>query len=104
MAQMSTVGKVQTHQSFMWPHDGLVYLQIGGTSTQSLDIDTPPLRIKVEGFQCSRLACELYLVDELVASVVSCSGITLGVFVRHGCSESIEDGFGGEIFRGDQDN
>lgn len=56
VAQMTTMWQIQTHQSVMWLHDGLVDLEIGWRARESLDIDAPLLRITVEGLESTILA------------------------------------------------
>ena len=81
---MATVGKIETHEPVMWPHDGLVSLQVRGAAAQALNVDTPLLRIKTECLQSTRLAEQLDRVDVLVATIVSGTGVSLGVLVGHG--------------------
>ena len=40
----------------------------------------------------------------LVSTIVSSTWVSLGVLVGHGRSQSIEDGAGGNIFGGDEDD
>lgn len=94
---MSTVRQVQAHQSLMWPHDCLIDLQISWTAAERLHIHTPLFRVQAECFQSALLAEQFHCVNVLVATVVPCSWIALGVLVRHGRSKSIEDGSGGDI-------
>lgn len=98
MAQVTTVRQIKTHEPLMGLHDSLVDLQICRASTQALDIDTPFLRVQMEGFQSTGLACQLNLVNMLVSTVVSSSWITFGVFVGHWRSESIKNSSGSDIF------
>lgn len=49
----------------------------------TLDIDTPLLRVKTEGLEGSPLTESLSLINVLIAAVVSCSGVALGVLVLH---------------------
>lgn len=51
--------------------------------TLTLNVDTPLLRIETEGLEGSALAKAFGLIDVLIASVVSCSWVTLGVLVLH---------------------
>lgn len=104
MAQMATVGEVKTHEAAVRRHDGLVNLEVGRAARQALDIDTPLLAVEVEGLKSTLLAEKLDLVDVLVAAIVTGAGVTLGVLVGHGGSESIEDGTGGDVLRGNEDN
>lgn len=104
VTQMSTVRQVQTHQSVVGAHDGLVNLQVRRAATKWLHVDSPFLRVEVEGLQSSRLACEFNRVNVLVSSVVSCSGVSFRVLVGHGRSEGIEDGAGGDVFGGNEDD
>jgi hypothetical protein len=101
---MTSVRQIQAHQPFMWPHQSLVDLQIGGAAAQALHIDTPLLGIQAERRKRTSLAGQLDGVNVLVAAVVSSPGITLGVFVGHRRAEGIENGAGGEVLRGDQDD
>lgn len=73
--------EVQTHEPSMRRHDGLVDLEVGRAATQALDIDTPPVRIEVEGREGAALAEELDLIDVLVAAVVTLAGVALRVLV-----------------------
>ena len=104
VAQMATVGEVQSHESSMRRHEGLVDLQVGGTATQGLNVDTPLLRVDVEGLESSLLAEQLNLVDVLVAAVVPGAGVALGVLVGHGRAQGVEDGARGDILGSDQDD
>lgn len=104
MRQMTSVGQIKTHKPIVRSHDSLVDLQIGWATTQTLDIDAPFLGIKVEGLESTSLAGQLNGVDVLVSSIVSGTWIALRVFVGHGRSQCIEDGAGGNIFGGDEDD
>ena len=104
MAQMTAVWKIQTHESAVGRHDGLVNLQVGRAATEALDIDTPLSRVEVEGLESTLLAKKLNLVDVLVSTIVSGTGVALGVLVGHGRAQSIEHGAGRDIFGGDEDD
>jgi hypothetical protein len=101
---MATVGEIETHQTVMRTHEGLVDLQVGRASTQALNVDAPLGGVEVEGLQGTGLACELDGIDVLVATIVTGTGVTLRVLVGHRRAKSIEDGVGSEVLRGDQDN
>lgn len=101
---MSTVGQIQTHEAIMRSHDGLVDLEIGRRTAQALDIDTPLLRVEMESLEGSGLASEFDTVDVLVSTIVSSTRIPLGVLVGHGAAESIKDGAGSDILRGNEDD
>jgi hypothetical protein len=47
----------------------------------TLDVDTPFLGAKVEGFECTLLAEALCLIDELVSSIVSLTWVSFRVLV-----------------------
>jgi hypothetical protein len=81
MAQMSTVRKIKTHKSIMRSHDSLVYLKVGRGTRKTLNIDTPLLTLKMESLEGSLLAGQLDGINVLVATVVSCTRVTLGVLV-----------------------
>lgn len=104
MAQMATVGEVQTHQATVGRHESLVDLQVGRASTEALDVDTPLGGVEVEGLEGTLLAEKLDLVNVLVATIVPGARETLGVLVGHGRAESIENGAGGDVLGGDQDD
>lgn len=104
MAQMATVGKVKTHETAVNGHDSLVNLQVGRAAAEALDVDTPLLRVDVEGLKSTALAEQLDLVDVLVATVVTSTGETLGVLVGHGGAEGVEDGTRGDVLGGDENN
>jgi hypothetical protein len=97
VTQMTAMRQIQPHEAFMGTHEGLVDLQIGGTARKRLHIDSPFLRVEVEGLQSTSLASQLNGVNVLVAS-----GITLGVLVGHWGAESIVDSARGHILRGNQ--
>ena len=101
---MATVRKIKTHESFVWSHDCLVYLQVGRGARQTLNIDAPLLIIQVECLEGTSLAGQLNGVDMLVSTVVSSTWVTLRILVAHGRSESIEDGAGGDVLGGDEDD
>jgi hypothetical protein len=101
---MSTVGQVKTHESVVWPHDSLVHLEVGRATAQALYVHTPLLSIESECLESALLAQQLDGVDVLVSAVVTGTGVALGVLVGHGRTESIEDGTGGDILRGDEED
>lgn len=104
MAKMATVGEVKTHETTVRRHDSLVDLEVGRRSRQALDVDTPLLRVEVEGLKGTALAEKLDLVDVLVATIVTSTGVTLRVLVGHGGTKSVEDGAGGDVLGGDEDD
>ena len=104
MTQVTTVGQVETHQTFVRAHEGLVDLQVGRATTQALDVDTPLVGLEVEGLQSTSLACKLNGINVLVTTIVTSSRISLRVLVGHGRAKSIEDSTGSEVLRGNQDN
>lgn len=101
---MTTVRKIQTHQATVRWHQGLVDLQVGWATTQSLYVDTPLGRVEVEGFKSTLLAEKLDRVNVLVATIVTSTRLALGVLVGHGRAKSVEYSAGGDILGGDQDN
>jgi hypothetical protein len=104
VAQMSAVGQVETHEPIVRPHDGLVYLQVGWATAQALYVDTPLLRVQTKRLQSALLAQQLNRVDVLIAAIVAGTGVALGVLVGHGRTESIKDGAGCDILRGDEED
>lgn len=104
MAQVTTVRQVQTHQTAVRRHQSLVDLQVGRATTEGLNIDTPLLRVEVEGGQSTLLAENLNLVNVLVSTVVTSTGLALGVLVGHGRAKSVEDGARGHVLGGNEDD
>jgi hypothetical protein len=100
--QVTTVGQIKTHQTVVRAHDGLVDLKVGGRPGQALDVDTPLLRVEAKGLKSASLASELDGINVLVTAVVAGTGVTLGVLVAHGRTQSIEDGARSDILRGNQ--
>jgi hypothetical protein len=101
---MATVGEIETHETVMGAHESLVDLQVGRATTEALNVDTPLLGVEVEGLEGTGLAEKLNGIDVLVSTVVTSTGVTLGVLVAHRRAESIEDSAGSEVLRGNQDN
>lgn len=104
MTQVTSVGKVKTHQTVVGAHESLVDLQVGRATTQALDVNTPLRRVQVEGRESTRLAGKLNGVDVLVTTIVTSSRVSLRVLVRHGRAKSIEDSTRSEVLGRDQDN
>lgn len=104
VAKMATVGEVKTHETTVRRHDSLVDLEVGGRSRKALDVDTPLLRVEVEGLEGTTLAEKLDLIDVLVATIVTSTGVTLRVLVGHGRTKGVEDGTGGDVLGGDEDD
>jgi hypothetical protein len=102
VGQVTTVGQIKTHQTVVRAHDGLVDLKVGGRPGQALDVDTPLLRVEAKGLKSASLASELDGINVLVTAVVAGTGVTLGVLVAHGRTQSIEDGARSDILRGNQ--
>lgn len=102
--QVTTVGEVKTHQATVGRHQSLVNLQVGGGARQTLDVDTPLGGVKVEGLESTVLASDLNGIDVLVTTVVTGTGVALGVLVGHGGTQGLEDSVGGEVLRGDQND
>ena len=59
VAQVTTVGKIETHKSIVRFHDSLVDLEIGRAATQALNIDAPVLGVQVESLKSTSLASQL---------------------------------------------
>lgn len=104
VGQVTTVGEVKTHQAVVRAHESLVDLEVGRATGKALNVDTPLGVLKVEGLESTLLAGDLNGVDVLVATVVTSTGVTLGVLVTHGGTKSIEDSTGSEVLGGDQDD
>lgn len=104
MRQVTTVGEVKTHQAVVGAHQSLVNLKVGRGARQTLDVDTPLGGVKVEGLESTVLASDLNGIDVLVTTVVTGTGVTLGVLVGHGGTQGLEDSVGGEVLGGDQND
>jgi hypothetical protein len=101
---MATMGQIKTHEPLVWPHDGLIDLQIRRAAAQALHVDTPFLRVQSKRLECALLAEELDGVNVLVTAVVAGAGVALGVLVGHGRTKRVEDGTGGDILGGDEED
>ena len=104
VTQVTTMGQVKTHKTVMRAHEGLVDLEVGRATRETLDVDTPLLRVEVESLESTSLAGELNGIDVLVTTIVTSSGVTLRVLVGHGRAKSIEDSTRGEVLGGNQDD
>jgi hypothetical protein len=121
MAQMTTVRKIQTHQTLMryglsvrafttlrllelTLHDSLIDLQIRRRTTQCLHIDTPLCRVQAESLEGSVLACRLDSIDMLVSTIVASTGISFRVLVGHWGAQCVEDGARCDILGGDEED
>jgi hypothetical protein len=54
--QMTAMRQIETHETIMWSHQGLVNLQVGWAAAQALHVDAPLLGVNVEGLKGSLLA------------------------------------------------
>jgi hypothetical protein len=59
VTQMTSMREIKTHKSLVGSHDSLVDLQVGRATTQALNIDTPLLRVQMEGLESASLAQQL---------------------------------------------
>lgn len=82
----------------------MVRLQVCWAATEALYIDAPLLCIQTERREGALLAEQLNGINVLVATVVTGTRVALGVFVGHGRAKSIEDGAGGDVLRGDEED
>lgn len=101
---MAAVGQIQSHQAIMRAHESLVDLQVGGTTTERLNIDAPFLRVQTEGMQSASLAGLLDGINVLVASVVASARVTLRVLVAHRRPKGIEDSARGNVLRSNEND
>jgi hypothetical protein len=101
---MTTMRQIQTHESVMGLHDGLVDLQVCRRTRQALNIDAPLIGGDAEGLERALLAQQLNLVDLLVTAIVSGTGVALRVLVGHDGSESIVDGTRSDVLGSDERN
>lgn len=102
VGQVTTAGKVQSHDAVVRPQQSSVDGKVGRRTGVRLHIDAPFLGIQSVSLQGTLLAKCLDLVDNLIASVVTCVGETLGVFVGEGRAEAVHDGPGGKVFGSDE--
>jgi hypothetical protein len=86
---MATMRKIETHKSVVRTHYSLVDLQVGRTTTETLNIDCPFLRIQAECLKGSSLAGQFNGIDVLITAVVTGTRVAFGVFIRHGRAKSI---------------
>jgi hypothetical protein len=98
------MGQVKTHETLMGLHNGLVDLEVGRRTRESLDIDTPLIRGEVEGLESTLLTESLNAINVLITTVVTGTGVTLRVLVAHGGSQGVENSLGGQVLRGNKNN
>ena len=101
---MAAVGEVEAHEAVVWAHDGLVDLEVCWAAAEALHVYAPLGGVEVEGLQGAGLAEEFDGIDVLIAAVIAGAGVAFAVFVGHGRTEGIEDGPGGKVLRGDEDD
>jgi hypothetical protein len=104
VGKMATVGEVQTHETVVRLHDGLVDLEVGWRAREGLDVDAPSVGGQIEGLESTLLTQGLDSVNVLVAAVISGTGVTLRILVTHGRSQRIENSLGREVLRRNQHN
>ena len=104
MTEMAAMGQIETHQTVMRTHQGLVDLEVGWATTQTLHIDPPLLRIEVESAEGAGLACQLNGVNMLVPAVVTSPRVAFRILVAHGRTQRIVDGSRCDIFRRNEDD
>ena len=104
VGQVTTVGQVKTHKTIMGLHDSLVDLKIGRAAGEGLNIDTPLVAVNVESLKSTLLAEKLDLVNVLVATIVTHTGITFGVFVGHGRAQSVVDSTRSNVLRSNEND
>ena len=100
--QVSTAGKVESHDSIVGTEKGRVDGEVGGRSRVWLDVDAPLFGVQSVGLEGTILAHGLDLINDLISSVVTGAGKTLRVLVRQCRSKTFHDGLGGEVLRGNQ--
>ena len=100
--QVAAGGQVQCHDAVLRLQHGRVGLEVGRRPGQRLHVDTPLLRVQVEGLQRAVLAQGLHLIDVLVAAVVPRPGVALTVFVRHDRAQRVEDRLAREVLARDE--
>mmetsp|Transcript_59875 Transcript_59875/g.129806 ORF Transcript_59875/g.129806 Transcript_59875/m.129806 type:complete len:323 (+) Transcript_59875:642-1610(+) len=100
--QVAAVGEVQAHDAVVHVAQRGVDLEVGRRSAQGLHVNPPVLGVKPARLQCPPLAKRFSLIDKLVASVVACAGVALGVLVHHDGAHRLEHALRGEVLRGDQ--
>lgn len=79
--------------------NGGVSGEIGRTTRIRLDIDAPFGRIQSVSLQSAAPAQVLDLVNKFVATIVPVTGHALGVLVRQGAAEGLDNREGREVLR-----
>lgn len=97
VGQMATGGKVQTHQTVLRLDQGSQGSKVGGRATVGLHVDAPLLGIQTERGQGTGAAELLELIDELVTTIVTGTGETLGVLVGQRSAVGFNDGLRGKV-------
>ena len=79
-----------------------ISLEVGRGARKWLDVYTPFRGVQVECCKGSCLTQGFRFINILIAAVIPCTRIALGVFVTHYWSKGIEDTFRREILGSDQ--
>mmetsp|Transcript_58698 Transcript_58698/g.139776 ORF Transcript_58698/g.139776 Transcript_58698/m.139776 type:complete len:556 (-) Transcript_58698:504-2171(-) len=102
VGEVPAARQVQAHDAGMGRQQGSVDGKIGWAARVGLHVDAPLLLIQAESLQGPILAQVLHLVNDLVATVVAVSWLTLGVFVGQRRPKALHHSPGGKVLRGNQ--
>lgn len=92
VTEMSSVRKIQRHNSIIRIEQSSIYSHIGGRSRECLYINSPFLWGKAESLQCSILAECFNFVYLLSTSVISCTRVSFGIFIIQDAANCFEAG------------
>merc|ERR1719470_72394 len=100
MGKMTAIRKIQTHNSPMRIHNGCVHGKVSWRSAVWLNVDTPLGWVQPEQVQGPLLCEQLYLVDILVATIISLTRLTLAILVVEAGPHALQHGQAGEVLAG----
>ena len=99
VGEVTSRGQSQTHNTATRAEKTGVDGEVGGRSRVGLDVHSPLGGVEVVSLESTLLAELLNLVNELVTSVVTVSGVTLRILVGEARSQAFHDSSGGEVLR-----
>mmetsp|Transcript_109442 Transcript_109442/g.274134 ORF Transcript_109442/g.274134 Transcript_109442/m.274134 type:complete len:517 (+) Transcript_109442:95-1645(+) len=84
MREVAPAGQVQAHDTRVWWQQASVDGEVCRAAGIWLYVDSPLLLVDAERVQSPLLAQVLHLVDDLIAAIIACSRLTLGILVGQG--------------------
>mmetsp|Transcript_23338 Transcript_23338/g.28922 ORF Transcript_23338/g.28922 Transcript_23338/m.28922 type:complete len:237 (+) Transcript_23338:808-1518(+) len=95
--EVTAMRQREAHDAATGRHKTRVHGKVGRAARERLHVDRPLLGVGTEGLKSALLAKELYLVDDLIATVIAASGVSLGVLVGEAGAKGLHDSLGREV-------